>query len=569
MVVMSHVGVEPKQLNKGLMNPETEKLVVEIRKKHGDRIIIGGLDVCQKLSGVSLKLLSFERFLAEFPAWKKKVVLVQHCLVPGTRNDDELQTSEEIVELTKRIKDTYGSEVLDYSESKGTSVPLEKRIALYLCSDVLLFTALREGLNLFPLEYIFVRSDPYPPGVVLVSEFSASSSLLNGAIRINPFDVQSTASSLDQALRMESNEKAGRRARDLLYISSRPSSEWTYQVLADMWAMSDEASVTHMEETMALDGDLTHEMSMKGFTALRRDDVVGSYKGCKRRIILLDYGGTLLEKEGLGKYLKRDTISSVSGRRLSQKSENAIRALCADSLNTVFIISGLHPKGLVDALGHIQHLGLAANNGLAFSWPPEEEGNRVWEIFDYGVDWEELKLIAMPLLNKFTSHTNGSTIKIRDTGLAWSYYFADPEWGQMQAKQLTLELETALAAFDIKVQHVQGQIEVVPHRLHKGVVAKSILSRTIQKYGYPDFVLCMGDDVSDEHMYTSVYSFLVDVDAEAEPGNSTGPIDNLRLYMCTVGKKPTHATFYVDDATEVEELIVSLSNASISMIKEV
>jgi trehalose-6-phosphatase len=74
------------------------------------------------------------------------------------------------------------------------------------------------------------------------------------------------------------------------------------------------------------------------------------------------------------------------------------------------------------------------------------------QVFDYGVDWEEVKGIALPLLNKFTAHTNGSSIKIRDTGLAWSYYATDPEWGQVQAKQLALELEVALAAYDTKVR---------------------------------------------------------------------------------------------------------------------
>ena len=36
-----------------------------------------------------------------------------------------------------------------------------------------------------------------------------------------------------------------------------------------------------------------------------------------------------------------------------------------------------------------------------------------------------------------------------------------------------------------------------------GVVAKTILQTVLHSTGgYPDFVLCMGDDVSDEHMYT-------------------------------------------------------------------
>jgi Glycosyltransferase family 20 len=88
--------------------------------------------------------------------------------------------------------------LLSLLQVKGTSLPLTQRLALYKCSDVLACTAVREGLNLTPLEYIYSRRDPDPPGVVLASEFSACSSLLNGAIRINPFDVQRVAAALDQ-----------------------------------------------------------------------------------------------------------------------------------------------------------------------------------------------------------------------------------------------------------------------------------------------------------------------------------------------------------------------------------
>ncbi|CAN0258871.1 unnamed protein product, partial [Hapterophycus canaliculatus] len=93
------------------------------------------------------------------------------------------------------------------------------------------------------------------------------------------------------------------------------------------------------------------------------------------------------------------------------------------------------------AVGGVPGLGLAANNGLAFSWPVAAGRERTWEVFDYGVNWEEVKNSALPLLQKFTAHTNGASIKIRDSGLAWSYYSTDPEWGQTQAKQLHGELE--------------------------------------------------------------------------------------------------------------------------------
>jgi hypothetical protein len=89
------------------------------------------------------------------------------------------------------------------------------------------------------------------------------------------------------------------------------------------------------------------------YNTLYSEQVVDAYSNSTKRILLFDYGGTLLEKEGLGKYLKRDSISSVSGRRLNARTEAGLTALCADPRNTVFVVSGLHPKGLLDAVGHI------------------------------------------------------------------------------------------------------------------------------------------------------------------------------------------------------------------------
>ncbi|CAN0475009.1 unnamed protein product [Laminaria digitata] len=68
------------------------------------RVIMAGIDVCQKLSGVTLKLLAFERMLSEYPNHKEEVVLVQRCLRPASRVEDEEHTSEEIKQLVKRIQ---------------------------------------------------------------------------------------------------------------------------------------------------------------------------------------------------------------------------------------------------------------------------------------------------------------------------------------------------------------------------------------------------------------------------------------------------------------------------------
>jgi hypothetical protein len=41
---------------------------------------------------------------------------------------------------------------------------------------------------------------------------------------------------------------------------------------------------------------------------------------------------------------------------------------------------------------------------------------------DFGMDWGVVKAIALPILNRFTGRTNGSSIRFREPSLAWSYY---------------------------------------------------------------------------------------------------------------------------------------------------
>lgn len=51
--------------------------------------------------------------------------------------------------------------------------------------------------------------------------------------------------------------------------------------------------------SQAMGNELTHEMTMTDFTPLDVDEMVMAYKQSKSRVILFDYGGSLLEKEVL------------------------------------------------------------------------------------------------------------------------------------------------------------------------------------------------------------------------------------------------------------------------------
>ena len=67
-----------------------------------------------------------------------------------------------------------------------------------------------------------------------------------------------------------------------------------------------------------------------------------------------------------------------------------------------------------------------------------------------------------------------------------------------------MDLESSLSAFDLRFVTLKGVIEVVPRSLNKGLVVTRVLKDAAAKNGGDgvDFVLCMGDDVSDEKMFT-------------------------------------------------------------------
>lgn len=71
-----------------------------------------------------------------------------------------------------------------------------------------------------------------------------------------------------------------------------------------------------------------------------------------------------------------------------------------------------------------------------------------------------------------------------------------------------------------------------------------------QKAMLPDFVLCIGDDRSDEDMFEAIRS----------SRDSLSPV--AEVFACTVGQKPSKAKYYLEDTTEILRMLQGLANAS-------
>ena len=103
-------------------------------------------------------------------------------------------------------------------------------MALYLAADVMLVTALRDGMNLVAKEYVASRIDNR--GVLVLSEFAGAADELGSALLVNPHDIGGLKNTIMRAIEMPAAEQ-GRRMRSLRRrVREHDVQDWSEDFLA-------------------------------------------------------------------------------------------------------------------------------------------------------------------------------------------------------------------------------------------------------------------------------------------------------------------------------------------------
>ena len=64
-----------------------------------------------------------------------------------------------------------------------------------------------------------------------------------------------------------------------------------------------------------------------------------------------------------------------------------------------------------------------------------------------------------------------------------------------------MDLENSVKNFNLNIINGKGYVEIKPNGINKGAFASFILREEILKKRAPNFILCIGDDTSDEEMF--------------------------------------------------------------------
>ena len=136
------------------------------------------------------------------------VTLVQVASPSRERVETYKHLRDEIELTVGRINGDFGTighQAVNYLHH---GFPRDEMAALYLAADVMLVTALRDGMNLVAKEYVAARFDE--DGVLVLSEFAGAADELKTSLRINPHDIDGLKDAIMQAVEMPRAERRKR-----------------------------------------------------------------------------------------------------------------------------------------------------------------------------------------------------------------------------------------------------------------------------------------------------------------------------------------------------------------------
>jgi trehalose 6-phosphate synthase len=225
------VGIEPRLFQRLARRSIRSPLVQEMVASLGGRFLVIGVDRLDYSKGLIQRLDAFDHFLEAHPDWSGKVTYLQ--ITPKNRSEipEYADLEQALGAAAGRINGKYGQvswTPIRYVNQVHSRAALA---GLYRAARVGLVTPLRDGMNLVAKEYVAAQ-DPEDPGVLILSRFAGAAIEFRHALLVNPYDAESVAAAIAQALTMPIEERRARHEALLTAIHDYDIDRWQEEFLA-------------------------------------------------------------------------------------------------------------------------------------------------------------------------------------------------------------------------------------------------------------------------------------------------------------------------------------------------
>lgn len=437
--------------------PEVQARAREIRESLGDpEVIMLGVDRLDYTKGIRHRMKAFGELLRDGRLSVEDATLVQVASPSRERVETYRQLRDEIELTVGRLNGDYGAlghQAISYLHH---GYPREEMVALYLAADVMLVTALRDGMNLVAKEYVACRHDD--DGVLVLSEFTGASDELRQAVLVNPHDIEGLKDAMMAAVEMPQKERARRMRALRRRVQGNDVARWSAEFL----------------EALTGAGKITAGVP----EALRVE--LDRLAGAERLLVALDFDGTLAP-----------LVDRPEDARSTGRARTAIERLATADDTRVAIVSGRALASLREVADPPPGVLLSGSHGVELQL--DEDGVTI-ELRD--VERTRLDRLA-ELLDDVASDADGAWVEHKPAGLA------------LHTRQLPVAVGAALQ--HTARERVEDELPGITVRNGKAVIEFAVRSSDkgesltrVRQYLGSTAVLYVGDDVTDEDAFASL-----------------------------------------------------------------
>lgn len=460
-VVARHfpISIDAAAFEQLARKPEVQERAREIRRSLGDPdVVMLGVDRLDYTKGIRHRIKAFGELLRDGRLTVEQATLVQVASPSRERVATYRQLRDEIELLVGRLNgdhSTLGHAAISYLHH---GYPREEMAALYLAADVMLVTALRDGMNLVAKEYVASRFDD--DGVLLLSEFTGASDELRQAILVNPHDIDGLKDAMVEATQMPKRERARRMRALRKRVKENDVANWSATFL----------------ETLTGVGKIAPGVPDPLRSAVARLAEVD------RLLVALDFDGTLAP-----------LVDRPEDARSTDRARNAIERMSEHEDTRVALVSGRALDSLKDVASPPVAALLSGSHGVEL----QLDGGGVT------IDLRENELTSLERLIEIVedaaSAADGAWVERKPAGIALHTRKLGAAAGAALQREARDRVERALPG--LTTRGGKNVLEFAVRASDKG----EALTRLRQHAG-ADAVLYVGDDVTDEDAFATLES---------------------------------------------------------------
>jgi trehalose 6-phosphate synthase/phosphatase len=430
-------------------------------KYRGKKVILT-IDRLDPSKGLVGRLKAYRMLLAENPKLHGKVVMVMQAMPSRTEVAAYQKLRVDVEKLVGHINDQFGTWRWTPVETIFSPLPFAQYAALYQRADVAFIAPIRDGMNLVAKEYL--ASHPKSDGILILSETAGAAEELKDAVLVNPYKLRSLVTGLTDALSMTPSGFLQRTRKMQRILRGNTIDKWATGFI-DL--LERPIPLPSIRVTRSLGAPQTAEL-------------IADYHQARKRLILLDYDGTL---EPIKKH--------PEDAKPSRATLAALKRLAKDPHNHVAVISGRDRTNLMEWLGSLPVTLVAEHGGFI-----RLHDQKSWrKTNQHSLSWEKK---VTKLFEHYTVQTPGSFVERKEWSIVWHYRGAAPFYAQKNLVILKKLLKPIAEHDTLGIIDGNMALEVRHLDVSKGHITQEWL------FHDQDFILAIGDDTTDEDMFAAL-----------------------------------------------------------------